>query len=87
MYLIEAPRGQYELLVISGDECEDSVTVLDAEGGRKTGGKLIKAGKYQASLIPIIHEEDGNMRLKISTVNGKKWKINYIMVNLYKQLA
>ncbi len=84
-FIIEAPKGQYELLVISGDEKEDSVTILDAEGGRKTGGKLIKAGKYQASLIPIIHEEDGKMRLKVSTVSGKKWKINYIMVNLYKQ--
>ena len=84
-FIIEAPRGQYELLIVSGDESEDSVTILDAVGGRKTGGKTVKAGRYQTSLIPVIHEEDGHMRVKVSTVPGKKWKINYILVNLYKQ--
>ena len=84
-FLIEAPRGQYELLVASGDECEESVTILECEGGRRTGGKTVKAGKYQMSLIPVIHEEDGLIRLKVSTVKGKKWKLNYLLVNLYKQ--
>ena len=84
-FLIEAPRGQYELLVISGDENEESLTVLEAVGGRRTATKLMPAGRYQASLIPVIHEEDGKIRLKISTAEGKKWKINAVFVNLYKQ--
>lgn len=84
-FLIEAPRGQYELLVISGDEEEESATLLEAVGGRRTGGELLSAGRYQAKLIPVIHEEDGCIRLKISSAHGKKWKINSILVNLYKQ--
>ncbi len=84
-FLIEAPRGQYELFVVSGDEAEDSLTILEAEGGRRTRAKITRAGRYQTSLIPVIHEEDGLIRLKISTEKGKKWKINYILVNLYKQ--
>ena len=84
-FLIEAPRGQYELFVVSGDADEDSVTILEAEGGRRTKAALTKKGIYQTSLIPVIHEEDGLIRLKVSTEKGKKWKINYILVNLYKQ--
>ena len=84
-FLIEAPKGQYELFVVSGDEAEDSVTILEAKDSRRTERKLTKAGRYQTELLPIIHGEDGLIRLKVSTEKGKKWKINYILVNLYKQ--
>ena len=83
-FLIDVPSGQYELLVASGDECEESATILACDEGRRTGG-TVKAGNYQMSLIPVIHDEDGPIRLKVSTTPGKKWKINYILVNLYKQ--
>ena len=82
--LIEMPRGQYELLIISGDEKEESLTTLDAVGGRRAVGKTQKAGIFKATLLPIIHEEDGAVRVKISTEAGKKWKINAVLVNLYK---
>ena len=85
-FVIEAPRGQYELFVVSGDENEDSVTLLECDEGRRTGGELIKAGRYQYKLIPLVHENDGLIRLKISTKPGYKWKLNYILVNLYKQM-
>ena len=85
-FLIDAPKGQYELFVVSGDEKEDSITVLKCDEGRNTGGELIKAGSYQYKVIPLVHEKDGNIKLDISTEKGKKWKLNYILVNLYKQL-
>ena len=85
-FLIEAPAGQYELFVVSGDAAEDSVTVLDCDEGRRTGGEVIKAGSFQHKLIPLVHERDGLIRLKISTKPGYKWKLCYILVNLYKQL-
>jgi len=84
-YLVEAPRGQYELLVVSGDSESESVTVLEAVGGRKTGGEILPKGAFSAKLIPVIHENDGCIRLKISTKRGYKWKINAVMLNLYKQ--
>jgi len=85
VFYIDAPRGQYELLAVSGDACEESVTVLEAIGGRQTGGEVIKAGQYQCSLIPIIHETDGKITLKISGAKGYKWKLNLLLLNLYKQ--
>ena len=85
-FLIEAPAGQYELFVVSGDAEEGSVTLLACDEGRQTGGSVVPAGSYQHKLIPIVHEEDGLIRLRVSTLPGYKWKLNYILVNLYKQL-
>ena len=83
-FWIELPRGQYELLVCSGDATEDSVTILDTGNGWHTGGKVIKKGHYQCELIPVLHHEDGEVKLKISTVPGKRWKLNFIFLNALK---
>ncbi len=84
-FCIEAPRGQYELLVISGDTEEDSVTALEAIGGRSCGGSVVKAGTWQCELIPVIHERDGMITLRLSTKSGYKWKLNAILMNMVKQ--
>ena len=83
-FIIEAPRGQYELFVVSGDNDEESVTHLEAVNGRKCKGKVIKKGEYQCKLIPLVNEEDEPIRLEISTDKGYKWKINYIILNSIK---
>jgi len=72
-------------LVVSGDACEENITILDAENGRRTGGEVIPAGRYQCKLLPVVHEEDGLIRLRISTEPGNKWKLNFLMLNLHKQ--
>ena len=83
-FIIEAPRGQYELLVVSGDAEEDSVTRLSTESGYTAGGKLIPAGRYQCELIPMMQKKDEPMRLFVSTEEGKKWKLNLIVLNVHK---
>ncbi len=84
-FLIEAPRGQYELLAICGDADEESATVLEAVGGRCCAGKVTPAGQYRCELLPIIHEEDGCIRLKLSSLPEHKWKLNTLYVNLVKR--
>lgn len=83
-FLIEVPRGQYELLAVSGDAEEDSVTCLDCLHGRSTGGEVVKAGQYQCKLLPLVLEEDGLIRLKISSKPGYRWKLNYLFLNVVK---
>ncbi len=80
-FIIEAPRGQYELLVISGDEAEASVTRLEAVNGRATGGDVIEKGRYQCKVLPVVQERDEPIRLKISSKKGYKWKVNAIFLN------
>ena len=84
-FWIEAPAGQYELFVVSGDAQEDSITKLSCSEGITTGGKQVRAGQYQCKVIPVIHEQDGPIRLQLSTEPGSKWKLNLILMNLYKQ--
>ncbi len=83
-FIIDAPRGQYELFVVSGDSVEESVTILEAVNGRKAGGEVIKKGEFQCKVLPLFNEYDEPIRLKISTKKGYKWKINYIMLNAIK---
>jgi len=83
-FIIDAPRGQYELLIISGDSNEDSVTIATCENSRKIGGDVVPKGIYQCEIIPIIQEYDEPIRIKISTRQGFRWKLNSIMLNIVR---
>jgi len=83
-FIIDAPRGQYELFVVSGDSEEESVTIVEAVNGRKAGGETIKSGEYQCKVLPLFNENDEPIRLKISTKPNCKWKVNCIMLNAIK---
>ena len=50
----------------------------DAVSVRVSGGEVVSAGKYQCKIIPVIHEREGLIKLRISTVSGYKWKLNAI---------
>ena len=83
-FIIEAPRGQYELLLISGDGNEDSVTIATCENCRTVGGDVVPKGTYQCEIIPVISEYDEPIRIKISTRAGYRWKLNCIMMNIVR---
>ena len=83
-FIIDAPRGQYEVLVISGDGEEDSVTIARCENSRRIGGSVLPAGYFQCEMIPVITEYDEPIRIRISTAHGYRWKVNAIMLNLVK---
>ena len=83
-FIIEAPRGQYELLVVSGDEGEGSLTRLSTEQGYTAGGAFTPRGRYQCELVPIVQKRDTPIRLRISTEKDYKWKLNLIVLNTLK---
>ena len=82
-FWIEVPRGQYELLAVSGDSEGESLTILQTDMW-KTDVHLVKKGQYQCELIPVILKKDGLIRLKISTTPGNKWKLNNLYLNVIK---
>lgn len=83
-FIIEAPRGQYELFCVSGDDEEASLTRLETQQGFVAGGEEIKAGHYQCETVPVIQKRDEPIRLRVSTAEGKKWKLNLIILNVHK---
>ena len=83
-FIVEMPRGQYELLIVSGDAAEESVTCLSTEQGYRAGGDVIDGGCYQCELIPVIQKKDAPLRLLISSKEGYRWKVNLIILNTLK---
>ncbi len=81
-FWIVLPKGKYDLLVISGDESEASLThlMLPHIDGRMTGTAL-SAGAYQCRVIPFVWENDGVFRLGFGTEAGYQWKLNAIFLN------
>ena len=82
--MIEVPRGQYELLVISGDAQQDTVTELSGPNGFCAGGNIVKKGTWQCELIPVILKKDGPLTLRIRTPPGYGWRINAVIMNTWK---
>lgn len=94
---IELPAGKYDLLVISGDEDEESLTHLavcspeanssdiESTGARFSGirmeGRRQAPGRYQCRLLPVVHGRDGILKVSVSTDPGMKWKLNAIFIN------
>ena len=83
-FIVEMPRGQYELLVVSGDAMEDSVTRITTEQGFCVGGAVVSAGRYQCELVPVVQKKDEPLRITLSTEKGYKWKLNLIVLNTVK---
>lgn len=83
-FIVEMPRGQYELLIVSGDSEKDSVTRISTEQGFTVGGRVVPKGRYQCELVPVIQKKDEPLRIRISTEKGYKWKLNLIILNTVK---
>ncbi len=83
-FIIDAPRSQYEFFIVSGDADEDSITIIETENGFRAGGEVVKKGSWQYELIPVIQKKDRPLRLKISTKEGYRWKLNLLFMNTIK---
>lgn len=81
-FWMELPKGKYDLLIISGDEEEPSLTSIDLpQYGTKAGGVEMEAGRYQCLTIPFVHLKDGIFRVRFQTKKGNRWKLNAIFLN------
>lgn len=83
-FMLELPRGHYELLLISGSSDEESVTCIQTENGYRAGGKLTPAGNFQIETVPLYIPRDGIARIQLSTTPGHKWKLNAVFLNILK---
>lgn len=84
IFLLELPRGRYELLAISGSADAESLTCIQTENGYCIGGQVISAGSYQIETIPLTLQRDGITRLQLSSRSGYHWMLNALFLNLVK---
>ena len=82
VFVLDLPRGKYDLLIVSGDEEEASGTRFSLkEQGTKADTGILPPGRYGCMHLPLIHARDGQMLLSISPSPGYHWKLNAIFVN------
>ena len=80
-FQLSLPRGKYNLMVVSGDENEASLTHIQLPHNHsKYVGEIKKAGTYQCRIIPFMQEEDGLFELLLNTDKGHKWKLNALFL-------
>ncbi len=79
---VELPAGKYDLLAICGDEDQPSATRITLPAlGTAAGGGLCRPGQYQCSILPLIHAEDGVLRIRLDSPDGTGWRLNALFVN------
>ncbi len=83
-FILELPRGRYEVLIVSGSESHETVTKLETDNGYRAGGEVIPTGSYSAYVLPICAERDGKVRIRISSEDGYSWRVNTLFLNIVK---
>lgn len=84
-FLVELPQGRYDLLIVSGDAQEDSITCLRTPEGTCAGGDVIPAGRYQCAALLCNHPREGILRIDIASKPGYRWKLNLLLMNIYSK--
>lgn len=79
---VELPAGKYDILIVSGDEEAPSATHISVPTcGVCLEGEETAAGRYQCRIIPVMHMEDGVLKIVLGTEKGLKWKMNAVFIN------
>lgn len=82
VFILSLPKGKYDLLLICGDEAEDSSTKIDIPGhGTQISTGRLTPGFFCCKILPVVHERDGELLIRISSEEGYKWKLNALFVN------
>lgn len=79
-FLIELPKGRYDILIISGDATMSSHTTVSLPQYGTTAGGHTEAGRYQCLNVPVSHIKDGILRIAFDGA-GCTWKLNALFLN------
>ncbi|MCY9661796.1 glycoside hydrolase N-terminal domain-containing protein [Paenibacillus chondroitinus] len=82
-FVVELPKGRYDLLFVSGDQEEPSYTEIEIVGGTTTWKpeKMLKAGEFATDIVPIAQRGDGYLKLRLRTCEGSQWRMNALIIN------
>lgn len=80
-FMIELPRGIYQLLIVTGDSEEPTFTCLDLSNGVSWSSGELKKGHFKAPIIPFHHDRDSLTILKLSSRPEFRWKLCLLLLN------
>ncbi|MDQ0973576.1 hypothetical protein QFZ31_003454 [Neobacillus niacini] len=81
-FLLELPKGRYDMLFVSGDNDAPSYTEVEIEGQSVwKPEKALRAGEFVTEILPIIQRKDGFLNIHFRSQRGLSWKINLLIFN------
>lgn len=82
VFIVELPKGRYDMLIVSGDSTASSFTELEVRGQLiwKTE-KALKAGEFATDVIPISQKRDGYVTMRFRSCMGMPWRVNMLIIN------
>lgn len=82
MFVVELPKGRYDLLFVSGDGGASSYTEVEIVGQSTwKPEKTLKVGEFATDMLPITQKSDGYLKLRFRTCKGLQWRINALIIN------
>ncbi|MBP1963180.1 glycosyl hydrolase family 95 catalytic domain-containing protein [Paenibacillus aceris] len=81
-FIVELPKGRYDLLFVSGDQEAASYTEVEVVGQSKWKPEnALKAGEFATDMLPLTQRKDGYMKIRFSSCEGMQWRVNVLVVN------
>ncbi|MDQ0920834.1 glycoside hydrolase N-terminal domain-containing protein [Paenibacillus sp. V4I5] len=82
IFMIELPKGRYDLLFVSGDRDSPSYTEVEIVGQCSwKPEKALKAGEFATDILPVMQRKDGIVKIRFRTAEGLQWRINVLILN------
>lgn len=81
-FIVELPKGRYDLLFISGDLEASSYTEVEIIGQITwKPDRALRAGEFVTEMLSIPQRKDGYASIRFRTCEGSQWRVNAIIIN------
>ncbi|WP_409346303.1 glycosyl hydrolase family 95 catalytic domain-containing protein [Paenibacillus sp. MBLB4367] len=81
-FLLELPKGSYDVLFVSGDNDSPTWTEIEIAGqSMRSPERLLRAGEFATEMLPVIQKKDGCVKIRFRSQEGRQWRINVLIVN------
>jgi hypothetical protein len=81
-FIIELPKGRYDLLFVSGDVSAPSYTEVEIVGQSSwKPEKALKAGEFATDILQVMQGKDGYTKIRFRTCEGLQWRVNVLIIN------
>ncbi|MGO4494952.1 glycoside hydrolase N-terminal domain-containing protein [Paenibacillus sp. 2RAB27] len=81
-FIVELPKGRYDVLFVCGDKGAPSYTEVEIVGQSTWKPEIaLKAGQFTTEILPITQRKDGYVRIRFRTDEGLQWRVNTLIIN------
>lgn len=82
VFVVELPKGRYDLLIVSGDAAAPSCTVMEMPGALPWRTEhAFRAGEFSTDILPLTQRQDGLVTLRFRPDAGLPWRLNLLVIN------